>query len=502
MKESFKARGNRLELVLFGIISVCLLVYSGVRAYRLPFVHDEGVTYLLFLMGGPSSLMDCYSANNHFLNTILMYFSSKLFGNSEFALRLPNVLFHAVYMLAAFLFVRRRFTNSVFSLCAFLVLNMNPFVLDFFSLARGYGIAMALMLFSIFFLLRGMKESGRDQRDILIAFWCAGLAAFANLSFLNFLAGILGAYLLTDAMEVSRLENKASLGVIVRRVIAKTGFFYKHIILMLLILLPVGVNFYKEKTLYYGGQSGFWNDTIVSLITSSGYDCLYLPVYVAVVKVLVVVVIALAAFVLVLQFTGRLRRSSMELMLVALIASVTAAVVLAQHFVFRTPYPMDRTAFHFLLYFSVICLLLAECGMSSGMAVVRNIAAYFLLALAIGMAWHSWKNINLDHTLVWKYDADIKKMLTVLESDVRCRGVKGKIAFGVSWTFEPSINYYYAVKRPDWLPIVTREGVQADYDYYYVRPEDMAELLKKNVDILVKYPLTGNVLAKKKTYNN
>ncbi|MDD4872883.1 MAG: glycosyltransferase family 39 protein [Kiritimatiellae bacterium] len=488
---------NRTTAVMIGI-SVCLMTYTGIRAYRLPFVHDEGVTYLLFLLNGASSLMDCYSANNHFLNTILMYCSSKLFGNSELALRLPNVLFHAVFMLAVFLFIRRRFSNPVLFISAFLVLNMNPFVLDFFSLARGYGIAMALMMLGIFFFMRGMRKEDRGHRDILAAFWCAGFAAFANLSFLNFLAGILGAYLLADALVRSRRDKNSGLAGIVRQVAAGTDFFYKHIILMLLVLIPVGLNLYKEKALYYGGQSGFWRDTVVSLITSAGYNCSCLPVYVAVIKVLVVFVIVLVVSILALQLMGKLRRGSMDLLLVSLIASVTAAVVLFQHFVFGTPYPIDRTAFHFLLYFGVMCILLAEYFLSSGRTIVRTAAACLLVSLAVGATWHTGKNVNLDHSLVWKYDADIKDMIKDVESDLYQHGGLRKIKFGINWLFEPSINYYYAVKRPTWLPIVTRDGIKGEYDYYYVRPDDREELLKKSVEIVREYPITGNILARKR----
>jgi len=491
-------QGVRIARALAGIVSACLFTYTFLRAYRLPFVHDEGVTFLLFLLDGPSALMDCYSANNHFLNTILMYCSAKLFGNGELALRLPNVLFHAVFMFAVFLFVRPRFSNPVLLACAFLILNMNPFMLDFFSLARGYGISMALMMLGIFFFLRGMKNNARNQKDVLAAFWCAGLAAFANLSFLNFLAGILGAYLLADALEISRQNVYSSFAVIVRQVVGGTRFFYKHIILMLLVLVPVGLNFYKEKTLYYGGQSGFWQDTIVSLINSSGYDCSYLPMYVAVVKFLVVIVVVMLVVFLTLQLTGRLSHGSMDILLMSLIASITAAAVMVQNCIFGTPYPMDRTALHFLLYFGVICVLLAEYFMSSGRAIVRIAAVCLLVVLSSGSVGHALTNANLDHSLVWKYDADVKQMLVDIDADISQRGIKGKIAFGISWTFEPSINYYYAVKRPAWLPIVTRDGIKADYDYYYVRPDDKTELLKKDVETIRVYPKTGNILARKR----
>jgi hypothetical protein len=484
----------KITIVLLGV-SACLLVYTGIRAYRLPFVHDEGVTYLLYLLPGASSLLDCYDANNHFLNSILMYLSSKIFGASEFALRLPNLLSHVIFMFASFLFVRRCFKNSALLICAFIVLNVNPFMLDFFSLARGYGIAMALVMLSLVFLFQGMNGV-ENQKSVLKAFWCAGLAAFANMSFLNFLVAVVCTYLLVNAINLSRSNANAGYYQLIQQIVAGTRFFYKHIILMLIVLVPLGLNLNKEKALYYGGQSGFWSDTIVSLINCSGYEDTFLPVFTAVSGILVVIIVLLVIFMLVLQLSRKSSPGNINLLLVSLIAVITMTLISLQHFHFGTPYPMDRTAIHFIIFFKVICVLLVEWFVSSDMRPVRVVAAGLFVVMTVGLVCHAVQKANLRYSLIWKYDADIKEMLGDVKSDLVQHGGRQKIRFGINWRFEPSINYYYAVKRPEWLPIVTRDGIKGEYDYYYVRPDDRGELLKKNVEIFREYPLTGNILAR------
>ncbi|OGV67163.1 MAG: hypothetical protein A2283_06040 [Lentisphaerae bacterium RIFOXYA12_FULL_48_11] len=500
MNGTIKIRRFCLAGGICSLISVCLLIYTSLRAYRLPFVHDEGVTYLLFILPGVSSIMDCYSANNHFLNTILMYCSSKIFGSSEFALRLPNLFAHVLFMLTSFFFLRRRLSNPYFLVLSFVVLNVNPFVLDFFSLARGYGIAMALMLLCVHLLLCGTRMGVEGKGYILAAFWCAGLSAFANLSFLNFFGGIVGGYLIVVLMNHLRSGNSGNIWSGLTKTAAESYYLGKHVVLMLLVLVPIGLNFYREKTLYYGGRSGLWSDTIISLISVSGYECNYLPVYLMVIKISVASVLAILVCVVVWQLKKNMSEDFADIFLVSMAISVTASLVIFQHFVFGTPYPLDRTALHFLILFEVLCVLLFAYFWASVRKVVRVTALILLVVCAAGSCFHAMRVANLGHSLIWKYTADVEQVLEDIEADVKARGISGKIRLGISWMFEPSLNYYYAVKRPFWLPIVTREGIKGEYDYYYVRPEDRPDLVDENVHIMKEYSLTGNILARSKVH--
>jgi len=62
--------------------------------------YDEAYSYLEFARRDfwvPPEF-NYMAANNHLLNTWLMKISVSLFGLSEFSLRLPNLLFHLVYL--------------------------------------------------------------------------------------------------------------------------------------------------------------------------------------------------------------------------------------------------------------------------------------------------------------------------------------------------------------------------------------------------------------------
>jgi hypothetical protein len=488
--------GRTLSGICMLVVAAVLLAYSFLRAYRVPFVHDEATTYLMYIILGPKALLDCYWANNHFLNTILMYVSSKIFGTGELALRLPNIAGHAVYILAAYLLVRKRLTPFA-AVCAFLLLNLNPFVLDLFSLARGYGMGLALMMLSLYFFLEAVPQWETRKRTILASLWCAWLSAFANLVFLNYLAALICAYFLVDgrviAAEWSRPSPIPPLAFL-RQLLARTGFFYKHVLLMMIIILPLAINMNMQGTFYYGGTSGFWRDTVVSLRTSSAYGCRYTVLFSKIGQFMVIFALVSCAFVFAYRSLWKGGASTRDLFIVLFMLAVAVLVVIFEHVCLGKPYPMDRTAIYFLPLLLVICVLTLEFLVQAVSGPARGIVLFVFAAGTALAVIHTVHCANLRYAYLWRYDADTRQMLDDLAADLD--ESTGRITFGINWLFEPSINYYYATKRPAWLPIVTRDGIKGKYDYYYVRPDDRPELAKKKAKIIKEYKGTGNILAR------
>ena len=94
------SRETGLKVYLAALWLVCLY-----RAVTQSIVHDEALTYQLYLAGPAARIFDLYDANHHFLNTLLMKVSVSLFGLSEWSMRLPALAGSALYL--------RRSTASV-----------------------------------------------------------------------------------------------------------------------------------------------------------------------------------------------------------------------------------------------------------------------------------------------------------------------------------------------------------------------------------------------------
>jgi len=72
-------------------------------------------------------------------------------------LRLPNILAHVVYLICT-LVLLKRFQHTILQIAGFVILNLNPFFLDFFFLARGYGLALAFLMMSLYLLVRTFEK--------------------------------------------------------------------------------------------------------------------------------------------------------------------------------------------------------------------------------------------------------------------------------------------------------------------------------------------------------
>src|ERR1035437_8833160 len=171
--------------VLF-FISLLLFAYTTSRAYLLSFTWDESYSYLEFTRKGIFTLSsyNYMASNNHLLNTWLTELSLRLFSLSEFTLRLPNLLAHILFLVYSGKLVSK-IPSKTLIICSFLILNLNPFVIDFFSLSRGYGLSMGLMIGSLYFSYKFI-ELKSSYLFAFISILFAGIGLLANLTLLNY----------------------------------------------------------------------------------------------------------------------------------------------------------------------------------------------------------------------------------------------------------------------------------------------------------------------------
>lgn len=176
------------RLAAAGLVALVLL-RSLHRAATQSITHDEALTYLWFLSGSARELFQ-FDANNHPLLTLLAKLSTHFLGVSEVTFRLPSVLAAALYAAGILLLCRDLFGRGGRSLLAAALATLNPFVLDFFSLARGYGLALAFFAWGQCFLVRTVSVDPRTTSPWRVAApWLGaslafGLSVSASLAFL------------------------------------------------------------------------------------------------------------------------------------------------------------------------------------------------------------------------------------------------------------------------------------------------------------------------------
>jgi len=76
---------------------------------------------------------------------------------------IANLLGHALYLGASILLIKNISKNIWVALAGFCLLNFNPFLLEFFALARGYGIGTGCMMMSMTLFFLWIKNQKTNQ---------------------------------------------------------------------------------------------------------------------------------------------------------------------------------------------------------------------------------------------------------------------------------------------------------------------------------------------------
>lgn len=134
-------------------VGIFLRVWHVRRAVR----FDEAWTYVEFASKSLAQGLSNYRApNNHLLNTLLVHFSTRLFGNSLFGLRFPALAAGCLVIVASWFVARALFGRLAGILAAGCIAALPTFI-EFSVNARGYSLQWLSVLAMMWFgkVLRG-----------------------------------------------------------------------------------------------------------------------------------------------------------------------------------------------------------------------------------------------------------------------------------------------------------------------------------------------------------
>jgi hypothetical protein len=157
-----------------------------VRAVRVALTYDEAATYLKYISTPLPSVFDFVYATNHWLNTLLARLFVWVAGDRDWVLRLPSILGSVLYVGFGWLLLRR-LRNRLIAFSGLLLLVTNPYLLEYFSLSRGYGLALGLLMGALFYMSSSLAAEAADERraDAFRSWVWAIASVLANFSMLN-----------------------------------------------------------------------------------------------------------------------------------------------------------------------------------------------------------------------------------------------------------------------------------------------------------------------------
>lgn len=179
-------RDRRRATAAIALLGLMVVAQSSYRAAHQSIAHDEACTYNWFI-ASPANVFN-YDPNNHVLATYLEMACVAALGASELTLRLPTLLATLLYVGAVVLLVRIAVPSPTWAVATGALLLLNPLVLDYLVQARGYGLALAFLLWGVDLTLLALLVRRGDavatRRWWLLASLALGLCVASSLAFL------------------------------------------------------------------------------------------------------------------------------------------------------------------------------------------------------------------------------------------------------------------------------------------------------------------------------
>lgn len=481
-----------------------LLVFASAiyRAATQSITTDEAFSHNLFLAGSFSRLFNSYDAAHHVLYNILAKLSITIFGLSEFTLRLPALLGALLYLTAIWRLSHRLFAYGPLFLLLLALLALNPHVMDYMSAARGYGLALGLLLWALERALRLLECP--NPRLLYQAALASAFSVSANLTLLVPCVGLallLGLAVLADAHLSGNLPLRARFWRLV------DGFFLPGAVTAFVILI-LPLTKANRSHFYFGAASvsesiqtlaemSFLHHPppawLASLLPGPGFWYPLLKVGFA--------TLTAAAAAACLWLGVRWKRlggaractpAQCFLLLTGGTLALSAGALAAAHHLLSVLYPYARTGLYFvpLVVFTAAALWKSTSGrrwfsVGSGAPLV----CLSLLSLAQFLAM-----LQFDHYGEWRFDRSNKRIVQEIRA-LHARRPASTVRVGVSYLFEPSLNFYRRRYRLNWMAEVDRSNPDGEFDYYVLLAEDRPVIQKRGLKVVYSDPSAGVFLA-------
>ncbi|MCG6167485.1 hypothetical protein [Leptospira sanjuanensis] len=468
------------KAILFSII-IAIGIYIVSRAILVPITHDEAFTILKHVPNSYSVILGLRIApveefaNNHSLNTASIKFLISYFPMSELVVRFPNILAGFVFIII-FLTILIRLEIKDWTLSVLFLYGISsPLLLEFFALARGYGLSISLFFAGYFFWLTiDRDQSSRFFLRLSVAGIFFSLALIANLSIAFAILGVALTEIVQFIVELNKNKNGTE-GFNRIRIVKLLTRYAISIFPALFLLnkvygktLPIA----KQQNLFYvQNREGYLTGTLPSIardwtpILTKENQILYSKIC------LFIFLPAVLFFIYRLLIRKDLQQYKYQKdLLVAgtfFFVSVSPSVM---DIFFHTGFPYERTALYILpIYALFLSVLIRSLGESENLLIrFYRYLLIFLMTLTIALSLFTF---NVRKTNYWSYDSTSRVQYLALKKDVNhLPQIKEKrISVGVDWLLEPSLNYYFIQEKDNKFLSVNRESpLNPKFDYVFL----------------------------------
>ncbi len=436
-------------LLLFAVFA-CNIYRAATQSITV----DEVTTYQRFVAPPWSQIFTSYSPNHHVLYSVLAKLTTGLLGVSELTLRLPSLLGGLIYLLAARAIVLYVFTAE-WAVVAFGLLSLNPFILDYLSVARGYGLALGLLISALWFLMRSSWFAGGI---------CLGLTLGANLSFFYPVAGLCAATALASGRkELGRLVDLV--------------FVPAAIVAFVIVAVPLSRAVPTEFSFGSPDVAESIDNFIILSLKQKLPPFDVLVGRAAATLGILTLVCGAPAWIAIMRQKSRTPLDSMILLNGGAML-VGCGLSWLAHVTIGVPYPLARTG----VYWPVMLSL-------GGVALIVRFARrrelqWPALSLAALCLLQFGREFEVSYYEGWRYNAGIKRIAGMILQ----QSGRGKLRIVCSLGVQDSLRFYRDRNGAEWEVI---PDPKASGTLYVFLPEDLSPAMKP----LYRDPVSEAVLA-------
>ncbi len=431
-----------------------LVVLNVLRIFNVSITHDE-TGYR------PGTYMDAFmnfsgSANSHLLHSVIRKVLVETFNDSLFFLRVDSLLAQLLFLFYSWRLCDRLFGHTWRSVAAFILLNIScPLLFEFWGLSRGYALANALMITSVYWLTCYL-----DKRELNPLTFCLGagiLSVYANFALIDYFVALV--IILIGLIVFHNKEKRRDIATVLAGCLLLTGLIY----------VPL-TNVFRNGELQYLGNTGFIENTITSLAQEGILQANSRPITVSILvygSLLFAVFAGLYWSALVYRYRkdtvpAEIRRG----MILYLLSVIPACSTIVQFQLCNINYLIDRAALFMIVLFVIHGLYWLSYVFVSYRRALSSILAILLMAAGYNFA----TNASIYGTRLWWYDRDDMRVLERIAAQQKDN--PAKIRIWVTWMQTPAFNYYVTHFYQDRFSPIEHQsdpaGNDTSYDYYYL----------------------------------
>jgi hypothetical protein len=499
--EKRRIAGFAASVIVVGVFFVNIY-----RAFHQSITSDEALTYDWYVVTPFRWMLTVYSANNHVLHTLLCRLSVKTLGLSEPALRLPSLFGGLLYLAFVYKLCGLIFENNWTFVLGVAALTLNPFVMDYLSAARGYGMGLGFFTAALYLVIRffdGAPTAGTVRA--LCAGILLGLSVSANLVFIFPAVALAGVFTLLRLMEA---EPSARWNLRLRWIATRIWLPFA---IPAIFFLAVPLAHAEKQDFFYGKDS--LSDTAVTVVQQSlfhGYDA-WTPLAIPgrlirsmeftarwVIPVMLVLMFAVLVLACLRWWRARdfhrLNPLVRAQIVIGAVLGISLGMLLAAHHLAGILYPVDRTAIYLIVLLTLAWMALIEQVLLAppfGRAI--GLLASVPMAIAVILFV---RGFTTSYYYEWRYEAGTKRIFHLLEGQKQFNAGR-RIKVGSDWRLADSLDFYRQMYHADWMAKVSRDSPPetGGFDYYVLFPGDETVTRKLGLRVIYTDTISGQEVA-------